>query len=355
MKIKIVLTALAFAAAGVAETTSKQTIPKGMKWIPAGTFTMGGVDKFAKSNEQPLHKVKLDGFYMAETPVTNAQFAEFVKQTGYVTTAEKAVDLDELMKQLPPGTPAPPADVLQPASLVFKQPTQQVDLRNFTAWWSWEKGANWRHPQGKSSNIKGKENHPVVHVSWFDANAYAKWAGGQLPTEAQFEYAARGGLEQQPFVWGSERPEEGEVKQNIWEGNFPLHNTVKDGFFGTNPVKQFKANGYGLYGMSGNVWEWCSDLYHVSYYKTLPKDQITENPTGPKTSYDPNEPGVDKRVTRGGSFLCNDQYCAGYRTSARMNTSPDTSLEHTGFRIAMTKTQWQEKQKKTTKLKQATK
>lgn len=345
MMIKHIITTLAISGLSLIAENKKQVAPEGMKWIPAGTFTMGGNDKFSKSNEKPLHKVKLDGFYISETPITNAQFRKFVEATNYVTTAEKPVDLDELMKQLPPGTPPPPAEVLEPASLVFKQPKQQVDLRNFAQWWNWEKGANWKHPQGRNSDIKGKDDHPVVQVSWYDAAAYAKWVGASLPTEAQFEYAARGGLEQNMFTWGNERPEIGDPKLNIWDGDFPVHNSVKDGFFATNPVKHFKPNGYGLYDMSGNVWEWCSDLYHVDYYKTFKDVPVAENPTGPKTSYDPNEPRVPKRVTRGGSFLCNDKYCAGYRPAARMNTSPDTSLEHTGFRLVMTKEQWKAKQK----------
>ncbi len=351
MNIKCFITALALSACSTWANDHKKKDPKpeGMAWVPAGEFTMGGTGKFARPDEKPLHKIKLDGFWMCKTPITNAQFRKFVKATGYVTTAEKAPDLAEIMAQLPPGTPPPPAEYLQPASLVFKQPSQKVDLNNFSAWWAWQKNADWKHPQGEGSSIEGKDDHPVVHVSWYDAKAYADWANMSLPTEAQWEYAARGGLHQAAYVWGNEKPEVGKIKMNNWQGEFPVHNSLKDGYFTTNPVKKFLPNGYGLYSMAGNVWEWCHDWYDHNYYRSFNTRETGTNPKGPVKSFDPREPTGPKRVTRGGSFLCNDSYCAGYRPSARMNTSPDTSLEHTGFRCVMSAKQWAERQRKKTK------
>ncbi len=319
---------------GCAVLPKRVAIPKeeGMIWIKPGQFTMGCVTPPAQTDEQPLHQVKLDGFWISETPITNKQFAEFVKATNYVTTCEKKPDEAELLKQLPPGTKIP-AEYLIPASLVFSPPGYDVPLNNPLVWWRWQAKANWRQPEGPGSSIEGKDDHPVVHVSWFDAEAYAKWAGASLPTEAQWEYAARGGLDQKKYVWGDSPVTEGPQKTNIWQGKFPNENTVKDGFESTSPVKQYPPNGYGLYDMAGNVWEWVADWYHPDSYKENAKQKVSINPTGMKTSFDPQEPLVQKKVTRGGSFLCNDSYCSGYRPSARMKTSPDTSLNHTGFRV----------------------
>jgi formylglycine-generating enzyme len=217
---------------------------------------------------------------------------------------------------------------------VFTPPADAVDLRQFWQWWSFVPGADWRHPTGPDSSIAGLDEHPVVHVSWRDANAFAQWAGKRLPTEAEWEFAARGGLDQQRFVWGQETLVDGQWLANIWQGKFPRHNTGEDGFLTTAPVRAFAANGFGLYGMSGNVWEWCSDRYHPQGYGD--GKEVLVDPQGPATSFDPQEPGVEKRVMRGGSFLCSDEYCLGYLPGTRMKSTPDTSLCHTGFRCALT-------------------
>jgi len=308
--------------------------PAGMVWIPAGEFVMGGSGPYARPDEQPLHKVKLDGFWISRTPITNDKFAEFVKATGHVTTAERAPTVEEILSQTPPGTPPPPAEMLVAASLVFKPSKHPVPLDNPLVWWEWKAGANWRHPDGPGSSIEGKGDHPVVHVSWFDAQAYCKWAGGRLPTEAEWEYAARGGLDQKPYVWGDE-PVDAQ-KCNIWQGLFPVTNTLEDGFLTTSPVGRFPPNGYGLFDMAGNVWEWVNDWYRPDSYAQDATNSVTLNPQGAASGYDPEEPYTPKRVIRGGSFLCNDQYCSGYRPSARMKTSPDTSSMHSGFRCVWT-------------------
>lgn len=304
---------------------------EGMVKIPGGEFLMGAADKEGRPDEYPQHAVHVDGFWMDATEVTNAMFMKFVKATGYITTAERAPDWEELKKQLPPGTPKPADSLLVAASLVFTPPNKPVQLNDVSQWWQWVKGANWKHPQGPNSSIKGKENYPVVQVSWDDAMAYAKWAGKRLPTEAEWEWAARAGLTNQPFTWGSEPVEKGQPKANIWQGHFPDRNIATDGFTRIAPARSFAANAYGLYDMAGNVWEWCSDWYRPDYYSQAGTKKLI-NPTGPAASYDPDEPTVPKRVVRGGSFLCHASYCASYRVSARMKTSPDTGLEHTGFR-----------------------
>jgi formylglycine-generating enzyme required for sulfatase activity len=312
-----------------------QPSPEGMVWIPGGEFTMGSDHPDAKKDEKPSHRVKVDGFWMDITPVTNRQFKEFVDATGYVTTAERAPELAEIMSQLPPGTPPPAPELLVPASLVFKPTNGPVPLTNHHFWWEWVPGANWKHPLGPNSSIEGKEDHPVVHVSWDDANAYAKWAGKRLPTEAEWEFAARGGQDNILYVWGNEEFSEEKPQANIWQGIFPYKSTKPNGYFGTTPVKTYSPNRYGLYDMAGNVWQWCSDLYHYFYYQDESKKEISINPTGPTTSFDPQEPFASKRVHRGGSFLCHHSYCKGYRITARMKTCPDTSLNHLGFRCVM--------------------
>jgi sulfatase modifying factor 1 len=309
----------------------------GMVWIPAGNFMMGGDNEQARKDEYPKHGVKVNGFYMDATEVTNAQFSEFVKATGYITTAEKDINWDEIKSQVPPNTPKPPDSVLKAASLIFVPTKSEVNLNDYSQWWAWTRGANWRHPNGPNSDIIGKDNFPVTHVSWDDAVAYSKWAGKRLPTEAEWEYAARGGLINNSYSWGKTFDEMGASKCNFWQGNFPYLNLNKDGFMGAAPVKSFAPNGYGLYDVAGNVWEWCADLYNNDYYTQLSKTKLAINPKGPTKSYDPDEPLITKRVMRGGSFLCNDSYCSGYRVSARMKSSPDSGMEHLGFRCVMDK------------------
>ncbi|HEY8690112.1 MAG TPA: formylglycine-generating enzyme family protein [Chitinophagaceae bacterium] len=319
------------ADSGNAVSYNGDTSVAGMKLIPGGTYMMGGDNNQASPDEYPKHKVTVDAFYMDATEVTNAEFKKFVNATGYITTAEKKPDWDELKKTLPPGTPKPPDSVLVPASLVFKQTTEAVDLNDYSQWWAWTRGADWKHPEGPGSNIDGKENYPVVQVSWFDAMAYCKWAGKRLPTEAEWEFAARGGLINNIYPWGNEKVNEGKPKANTWEGKFPYYNEKKDGYITLAPAKIFAPNGYGLYDMAGNVWEWCSDWYDINYYKSF-ANTASLNPQGPAKSLDPEDPYTQKRVLRGGSFLCNDSYCSGYRVARRMKSSPDTGLEHTGFR-----------------------
>ena len=310
---------------------SGDTSISGMVLIPGGIFEMGGDNEQASDDEYPKHLVQLPAFYMDITEVTNAQFKKFVDATGYITTAEKKPDWEELKKSIPPGTPKPPDSVLVAASLVFKETKTAVDLNNYSHWWAWVPGANWKQPSGPGSNIIGKDNYPVVQVSWDDATAYCIWAGKRLPTEAEWELAARGGLINNIYPWGNEHINTGKSKANSWEGKFPYLNERKDGFVRAAPVKSYQPNGYGLFDMAGNVWEWCNDLYNNNYYKEL-EGRTTVNPKGPVKSFDPDEPYIIKRSLRGGSFLCNDSYCSGYRVARRMKSSPDTGLEHTGFR-----------------------
>ncbi|MBC7922671.1 MAG: formylglycine-generating enzyme family protein [Ferruginibacter sp.] len=304
----------------------------GMVWIPGGTFGMGADSDQARPDEYPKHAVTVDGFWMDAHEVTNAQFREFVAATGYLTTAERKPDWEAIKQQVPAGTPQPPDSVLVASSLVFTPPSGPVPLDNAAQWWRWTAGANWRHPDGPNSGLDGKDNWPVVQVSWDDAVAYARWAGKRLPTEAEWEWAARGGLDNAVYPWGNEPVDAGREKANSWQGEFPHHNTQRDGYAGAAPVKRFPANGYGLYQMAGNVWEWCADWYHPDYYRTVNQPGGVRNPTGPDRSYDPQEPTVPKRVQRGGSFLCHDSYCSRYRVAARMKASPDTGLAHAGFR-----------------------
>jgi len=314
------------------QKSSETSGPHGMVWIPSGEFRMGSNMEIARSDERPPHRVHVEGFWMDATEITNAQFRRFVDATGYVTTAEKAPELREIVAQLPPGTPPPAPEILVPGALVFTPPSTQANLW----WWTWKPGANWRQPDGPESSLEGKDHHPVVQVSWFDATAYCQWAGKRLPTEAEWEYAARGGLEDQPYVWGEESPYEGIPRANIWQGEFPRHNTGMDGHLATSPVRSYEPNGYGLYDMAGNVWEWVQDWYRPDTYMRRAGAVVTVNPHGPDRGYDPRDPTIPKRVQRGGSYLCDETYCASYRPSARMRVSPDTSLVHTGFRCLKT-------------------
>jgi len=317
----------------------KETKPKapllvkdGMVWIPAGVFQMGSEDEQAKEDELPVHGVSVDAFWMDQTEVTNADFKAFVDATGYITTAEKKPDWEELKKELPPDTPKPNDSLLQSASLVFEATDGPVNLNDFGAWWQWKPKASWRQPRGEGSSIEYKMDHPVVHISWYDAQAYAAWAGKRLPTEAEWEWAASGGVSKAKYPWGNEPVTDGTPKANAWEGNFPYRNTLRDQFFYTAPVASFEPNAFGLYDMAGNVWEWCSDWYDFTYYKGL-ESKNTINPQGPEAPYDPYQPYLKQKVMRGGSFLCNDTYCSGYRVASRMKSTPDTGLQHTGFRL----------------------
>lgn len=310
--------------------------PPGMVWIPGGEFTMGTNSSLGWPEEKPAHRVRVDALWMDDHEVTNAEFAKFVDATQYVTTAERPPQLEEIMKQVPPGTPTPSPEMLVPGSLVFTPSSSAIPLDDWSRWWQWVPGANWRHPEGPGSNLAGRENHPVVQVSWDDAVAYAKWAGKRLPTEAEWEFAARGGLAGKDYVWGNDPPDEKHALANTWQGAFPYRNTKVDGYDRTAPVKSFPPNGYGLYDMAGNVWEWCADWYDVSLYARRAGHGVETNPTGPEHSYNPSAPYRPERVQRGGSFLCSDEYCWRYRPSARQGSSPDTGMSHVGFRCVLT-------------------
>ena len=310
--------------------------PLGMVWIPGSEFTMGTDSDLGWPDEKPTHRVCVDGFWMDETEVTNGQFRQFVEATGYVTTAEKAPILEEILKQLPPGTPPPPKEKLVPGSLVFAPTAAPVNLNDYSQWWKWTPGASWRHPEGPGSSIEDKEDHPVVHVSWNDAVAYAKWASKRLPTEAEWEFAARGGLDGKPYVWGDDPPGfGGKWQANIWQGSFPYQNRAEDGYERTAPVKSYPPNGYGLFDMAGNVWEWCSDFYRPDLYRSRAGQGVVVNPIGPASSFDPRHPFGSSRVQRGGSFLCSDVYCTRYLPGARGKGACDSAASHVGFRCVL--------------------
>jgi formylglycine-generating enzyme required for sulfatase activity len=323
--------------------------PKGMVWVAGGEFLMGSDHKLAQRNERPAHEVRVHGFWMDQTHVTNAQFAAFVKATGYVTTAERKPDWETLKVQLPPGTARPADSALVPGAMVFVGTDRPVPLNDYSQWWAYVPGADWRHPQGPGSGIEGKDDHPVVQVSYEDALAYAKWAGKRLPTEAEWEFAARGGLEQATYAWGDEFAPQGKPMANVWEGKqarFPVVSPKAGGAVGTSAVRTFPANGYGLYDMTGNAWQWVADWYGADYFAREAKlAKRVVDPLGPAASYDPDDRGVPvnapKRVTRGGSFLCNVDYCLSYRPSARRGTDPYNPMSHIGFRLVMDAPEWE--------------
>ena len=304
----------------------------GMIWIPGGSFVMGTDDPQSYDHERPAHPVSVDGFWIDVTEVTNRQFKAFTDATGYVTVAERKPEWEELRKQVPAGTPKPHDSLLVAGAVVFSPPGVPVTLNDYTQWWKWQTGANWRSPEGPGSTIDDRLNHPVVHIAYEDALAYCAWAGKRLPTEAEWEFAARGGADQLQYGSSKELNPQGKFIANYFQGSFPNNNIIEDGFKGTSPVKSFPPNNYKLYDMIGNVWEWTSDLYNIKYYSTLPKGEITANPHGPEISYDPVDPLVKKYVTRGGSYLCASDYCTNYRSSARQGTAFDSGQSHIGFR-----------------------
>jgi formylglycine-generating enzyme required for sulfatase activity len=310
-----------------------ESTPDGMVWIPGGEFSMGAqvephandVGMQATEDSRPVHRVHVDGFWMDQTTVTNDEFVKFVRATGYVTVAERIPTAQEF-----PG--APPENLVA-GSAVFSAPRHPVQLDNHLQWWRYAAGANWRHPRGPGSNLEGKGTYPVLHVAYADAEAYAKWAGKRLPTEAEWEFAARGGLAGKPYVWGDEFRPQGHWQANTHQGHFPMTDTGEDGHHGIAAVAQYASNGYGLYDMAGNAWQWTSDWYRADYYQELARaGGVTRNPRGPGQSLDPSEPGVPKKVQRGGSFLCTDQYCSRYAVGTRGKGAVDTGTDHLGFR-----------------------
>ena len=309
----------------------------GMVWIPGGEFIMGSKEQSNTRDAQPAHPVKVDGFWMDEAEVTNRQYIKFVEATGYITVAERPINWEELKKLLPEGTPKPPDEDLQPGSLVFTPPNGPVMLNDYSQWWSWVVGANWRHPTGPGSGIEGKDDYPVVHIAYEDAVAYSQWAGKRLPTEAEFEYAARGGLDFKTFSWGDELNPQGKYLANYFQGSFPHNDTAEDGFKGAAPVKSFPPNGFGLYDMTGNVWELCTDWFAVEEFNEGNASTVLVNPRGPAKTFDPNDPFAIKRVSKGGSFLCSHDYCSNYKPSGRQGSSFDTGMIHTGFRCVKSK------------------
>lgn len=308
------------------------TNPDGMVYIPNGTFTMGGKSEMADRDEFPLRKIEVKAFWMDEYEVTNKAFKAFIEDTNYKTVAERPIDWEELKRALPPDAPKPPDSLLQPGSLLFKATSGEVNLYDYSQWWVWTIGANWQQPLGPGSTIDSIMDHPVVHIAWEDANAYAKWAGKRLPTEAEWEWAANGGNDKNIFPWGNTPAKDAADKANFWQGAFPYLNSEEDGYFHTAPVGSFPPNGYNLYDIAGNVWEWCADKYHAEAYAMTRSSKIVNNPTGPDSSYDPAEPFATKRVSRGGSFLCHDSYCSGYRVARRMKSTEDSAMNHMGFR-----------------------
>lgn len=324
-----------FEATIVNSTSAPGSSPEGMVYIPGGEFSMGSLDPTEMmcggdqpmDDARPLHRVYLDGFFMDATEVTNQEFDRFVKATGYATVAERKPTREEF--------PDVPEERLVAGSVVFSPPPRPVPLDDHYQWWSYVAGANWQHPDGPSSDLKGREKFPVVHIAYEDAAAYAKWAGKRLPTEAEFEFAARGGLTGKPYAWGDELKPDGKWPANIYQGKFPVKggDSGEDGFKGIAPVAQYRPNGYGLFDVGGNVWEWTNDWYRADYYSTLAaQGGIARNPQGPSSSLDPAEPDQPKRVQRGGSFLCTDEYCTRYMVGTRGKGEVRSASNHLGFR-----------------------
>jgi formylglycine-generating enzyme len=336
--IHSVQTTLPEAAPGFFEQSKPSTTapagpaPVGMVWIPGGQFTMGcddprplphgGPDPMPDA--RPIHRVSVDPFWMDRVEVTNKQYAGFVKATGYVTVAERTPKAEDF--------PGAPSENLVAGSVVFSPPAQPVPLDNHYQWWSYVKGASWRHPEGPQRSVEQRDDYPVTHIAYEDAETFAKWAGKRLPTESEWEFAARGGLAGKTYAWGDEFRPRGKWMANTWQGKFPLNDTAEDGFAGVAPVARFPANGYGLFDMAGNVWEWCSDWYRAETYSDQAAGGLTRNPQGPASSLDPAEPGQAKRVHRGGSFLCTEEYCTRYMIGTRGKGEVSSGSNHLGFR-----------------------
>lgn len=311
--------------------------PKGMVWVASKTFLQGAkeADQYATPVEKPAHEVLVDGFYIDITEVTNKQFKEFVEATDYITVAERPIDWDVMKAQLPPNTPKPHDSILQPGSLVFNRNLRTLaNMSDYTQWWIWKIGANWRHPSGRGTSIEGKDDYPVVHIAYEDALAYCEWANRRLPTEAEWESAALGNKKNAIYTWGNDASALN-AKANTWQGVFPTKNEPEDGFEFISPVKSYPPNSIGLYDMTGNVWELTSDLFNVNYYKQLVVNQLVDNPKGAQRSYNPNNPYQIEQVMKGGSFLCHASYCASFRISARMGVALDSGSDHVGFRTVL--------------------
>jgi formylglycine-generating enzyme required for sulfatase activity len=299
--------------------------PANMVWIAGGTFWMG-CEGCGMPDALPAHRVSVDGFWMDRTPVTNAEFERFVNATGFVTVAERQLD--------PADFSGVPQDKLVPGSAVFHATSHSVLLDNPLQWWQYAAGASWRHPEGPGSGVQDRSDHPVVHIAFDDALAYAQWMGKRLPTEAEFEFAARGGLDRNFYPWGNELTPGGRAVANTWQGQFPVKDRGEDGYTGTSPVTAFPPNGFGLYDVGGNVWQWCADWYRPDYYAVLANaGPPANNPQGPGDSYDPQEAGAAKRVVRGGSYLCTDQYCARYLVGSRGKAEVSSGTSNLGFRL----------------------
>ena len=320
------------------EVSTEINTPKGMIWVEGKTFLQGAKasDTYAMSREKPAHTVTVDGFFIDATEVTNKQYKKFVEATKYLTVAERAIDWEDMKKQLPPGTPKPHDSILQPGSLIFNKKIKGVvGMENYYQWWAWKIGANWKHPEGPNSSIDGKDNFPVVHIAHEDALAYCKWANRRLPTEAEWEAAAQGKNDNTIYTWGNDSAIL-DANANTWQGVFPTKNESKDGFELIAEVKSYAPNSIGLYDMLGNVWEITSDLFNVNHYGELDTSKPIVNPKGATKSYSPSNPYQVEYVMKGGSFLCHASYCASFRISAKMGVAVDSGSDHMGFRTLAT-------------------